>query len=275
MDLLWFLYDTVPGRLLLKPLTTPRLSRLSGRILDHPASRILIAPFAARNGIDMAQFQEQPYGSFNEFFCRKIRSELRPVDQNPDHLASPCDGLLSVHPISQDLVLPVKQSRYTISSLLRSRSLAKRFEGGWCMVFRLCVNHYHRYIFPSDAVKSHQIRIDGVLHTVRPVALEAVPVFQENAREYCVLQTPRFGTVIQMEVGAMLVGRICNFSRPRRVYRGQEKGLFQYGGSTIILLVQKDRVRIPQEFLGRQEVPVLMGQMIAETVPRPRVMHGV
>ena len=143
------------------------------------------------------------------------------------------------------------------------------------MVFRLCVNHYHRYIFPSDAVKSHQIRIDGVLHTVRPVALEAVPVFQENAREYCVLQTPRFGTVIQMEVGAMLVGRICNYSRPRRVYRGQEKGLFQYGGSTIILLVQKDRVRIPQEFLGQQEVPVLMGQMIAETVPRPRVMHGV
>ena len=266
MDLLRFLYGTVPGRLLLKPLTAPRLSRFAGRVLDHPASKVLIPGFISRNHIRMEEYQDTSYRSFNDFFCRKIRPELRPVDPDPDHLVSPCDSLLSIFRISKDLVLPVKQSRYTVSSLLRNSALAERFEGGYCMVFRLCVNHYHRYIYPADSKKSRQIRIEGVLHTVRPAALEKLPVFQENAREYCLLRTHRFGTVVQMEVGAMLVGRICNYSRPAKVFRGQEKGLFQYGGSTIILLVQKDRICVCRDFSGRQEVPVFMGQMIATSV---------
>ena len=247
----------------MKPLTARCVSDLSGRLLDHPASRILIPPFISKNDICMEDYQETSYRSFNDFFCRKIRPCLRPVDQHPEHLVSPCDGLLSVYPISKDLVLPVKQSSYTVSSLLRSRSLARRFEGGWCLVFRLCVNHYHRYCYPDSAKRSREVRLDGVYHTVRPAALESVPVFRENAREYCLLQTSRFGTIVQMEVGAMLVGRICNPPAPSLVERGQEKGYFQYGGSTIILLVQKNRIRIPDSFLNRQEVPVRMGEKIA------------
>ena len=263
MDTLRLLYRTIPGRLLLKPLTAPWVSRLAGRILDHPVSKVLIPGFIESNHIDMDEYQKVPYHCFNDFFCRKIRPQLRPIDPKPDHLIAPCDGLLRIWPISQDLVLPVKQSAYTVSSLLRDSSLAARFEGGYCMVFRLCVNHYHCYCFPVDALKSHEVRIQGIYHTVRPAALEAVPVFQENTREYCLLRTEHFGTLLQMEVGAMLVGRICNPPTPSRVSRGQEKGFFQYGGSTIILLVQKDMVRIPDHLISAQEVPVRMGEMIA------------
>ena len=263
MDLLQFLYGTIPGRFLLKPLTARCVSELSGRILDHPASKVLIPWFVSRNQIDMDEYEEVPYHSFNEFFCRKIRPELRRIDAAPEHLISPCDGLLTVRPISQDLVVPVKQSSYTISSLLRNKTLGQRFDGGYCMVFRLCVNHYHRYCYPDDGVRSREVRIDGIYHTVRPAALETLPVFQENTREFCLLRTSHFGTVLQMEVGAMLVGRICNPPSSPRVKRGQEKGFFQYGGSTIILLVEKDRIRIPDSFLHGQEVPVRMGQAIA------------
>lgn len=43
-----------------------------------------------------------------------------------------------------------------------------------------------------------------------------------------------------MEVGAMMVGRITNHEAvPGYVTRGEEKGYFEFGGSTIILLTQK------------------------------------
>ena len=222
MDLLRFLYGTLPGRILLKPLTAPWLSSLSGLILDHPVSRILIPGFVSSNRIRMEEYEDASYHSFNDFFCRKIRPELRPVDPDPGHLVSPCDGLLSVYPISSGLVIPVKQSCYTISSLLGNPSLAKRFDGGYCMVFRLCVDHYHRYCYPDHGRRSREVRIPGIYHTVRPAALEAVPVFVQNTREYCLLRTGRFGTILQMEVGAMLVGRICNLPAPPTVKRGQD-----------------------------------------------------
>lgn len=266
MDLLRFLYGTLPGRILLKPLTAPWLSSLSGLILDHPVSRILIPGFVSSNRIRMEEYEDASYHSFNDFFCRKIRPELRPVDPDPGHLVSPCDGLLSVYPISSGLVIPVKQSCYTISSLLGNPSLAKRFDGGYCMVFRLCVDHYHRYCYPDHGRRSREVRIPGIYHTVRPAALEAVPVFVQNTREYCLLRTGRFGTILQMEVGAMLVGRICNLPAPPTVKRGQEKGFFQYGGSTVILLVQEGRLRIPDELIRKKEVPVRMGQMIGKAV---------
>lgn len=266
MDLLRLLYHTFPGRLLLKPLTAPGLSKLSGRILDRGVSRVLIPGFIRRNHINMEEYEKTSYHSFNEFFCRKIRPEVRPVDMIPEHLISPCDGYLSIYPISDGLVLPVKQSSYTISSLLRNSRLAKRYDGGTCMVFRLCVNHYHRYCYPDSGVRSKEVKIKGVFHTVRPVALSAVPVFQENAREFCLLRTEKFGTIVQMEVGAMLVGRICNSPQAGSVQRGQEKGYFQYGGSTIILLLEKDKIRLPRLLEGAIEVPVSMGEMIASSL---------
>ena len=264
MDYLRFLYGTLPGRLLLKPLTAPWLSGLSGHLLDLPISKILIPPFVRANHIDLSEYEEASYHSFNDFFCRKIRPSMRPVDPVPEHLISPCDGLLSVYPVSDDLVLNVKQSSFTVTSLLRSSNLARKFEGGYCMVFRLCVNHYHRYCYPDDATRSREIKIKGLYHTVRPAALKKVPVFVENTREYCLLQTRCFGTMVQMEVGAMLVGRICNYPSSRKVARGQEKGFFQYGGSTVILLVQKDRIHLADEYTHALEMPVRMGQMIAQ-----------
>lgn len=163
--------------------------------------------------------------------------------------------------------MPVKQSSYTVSELLRDERLAKEFEGGTSMVFRLCVHHYHRYIFPDSARRgSEEVHIDGVLHTVRPAALHKVPVFIENTREYVVLETEHFGKMIQMEVGAMLVGRICNHRLGERVKRGQEKGYFQYGGSTIILLAKRGAVQLSGKLFeateNQIEIPVRMGQKI-------------
>ena len=267
MTVLEFLYHTAPGRLLLKGLTTPTLSRACGRFLDSTASGCLIGSFAKKNQIDLDDYLLDDVHSFNDFFSRRIRPELRPVDMDPSHLAAPCDGLLSVWKIHKNTVLPIKQSRYTVSSLLRDPHLAARYEGGYCFVFRLCVNHYHRYAFVDSGRKSANRRIEGVLHTVRPVALRELPVFTENSREYTLIQSSSLGTLLQMEVGAMLVGRIVNHDDACQVIRGQEKGYFQYGGSTIIVLTQKNAVSVRSDLLEHSkmgvETPVKMGECIA------------
>ena len=126
-----FLYGTALGRVLLRPLCSRWFSKLAGALLDRPASRLLIRSFVRRQGIDLGDYVPARYASFNDFFCRRIRSELRPVDQNPAALIAPCDGLLSAYPVEQGTVIPAKQSRYTLAQLLGSQALAAPFSGGW------------------------------------------------------------------------------------------------------------------------------------------------
>jgi phosphatidylserine decarboxylase len=175
---------------------------------------------------------------------------------------------LSAYKITGDLVIPVKQSNYHISDLLRSKKLASLYEDGTVLIFRLCVNHYHRYAYPDNAKKANNRFIPGVLHTVQPIALRHTPVFAENCREYTLMDTENFGKIIQMEVGAMLVGKIKNHHEARIVKRGEEKGCFLYGGSTIIILLQKDKVNIDNfyfEATKREiEVPVKLGECLGQ-----------
>ena len=257
-----FLYRTVPGRCILKLLTARGLSKAAGAFLDSSLSRPLIRPFIISNHIDLSEYEACDYKCFNECFCRKIKAEKRPFDSNPSHLISPCDGLLSVYRITDDLIIPVKQSSYSVSSLLQNSQLAQEFNDGWCLVFRLCVNHYHRYCYPASGRKTKNIFIPGVLHTVRPIALETYPVFTENCREYTILDTENFGRIVQMEAGAMLVGRICNYHQEKIVSKGEEKGRFEYGGSTIILLLDRNHMPLKELLNHNEEIPVKMGMRI-------------
>ena len=264
--LLRFLYHTVLGRRILKILINPTLSEYCGRFLDSKVSAILIPFFVKKNKINLLECKEEVYDSFNACFGRKICPEYRPIPKDENILISPCDGLLSAYPIHKNLVVPVKESYYRISDLLQDKELAQEFEGGTCLVFRLCVNHYHRYCYPDSGSKSENIFIPGVLHTVRPIALREYPVFTENCREYTVLDTDHFGKMVQMEVGAMLVGKICNYHGATEIERGREKGRFLYGGSTIILLVKKDCASFSKRHFHStsqgKEIAVKMGQKI-------------
>ena len=263
MDTLEFLYGTLPGRVLLKPLTARPVSLAAGAFLDSGLSRPLVKPFIRRSGIQTEDYLPDPGHSFNDYFCRRIRPEMRPIDSSPDSLIAPCDGLLTVYPIEKGLIVPVKQSRYAVADLLRSRAIAAHYDGGWCLVFRLRVDHYHRYVYAETGLKSPTYRIPGVYHTVQPVALRREPVFCENTREYTFLRTAAFGTLTQMEVGAMLVGRIANLEQgSTQVLRGQEKGCFQYGGSTVILLVEPGKLVPRADLSALWETPVRMGEAV-------------
>ena len=271
MSTLNFLYETKLGRILLRPLILKPISDFSGWLLDSKASKCLINSFAKKNGIQLEDYILDDINSFNDFFCRRIKPELRQCNMDSNMLMAPCDGLLKIYPISDGLVMPVKQSKYSVADLLKDKELSKSFDGGYCMVYRLCVNHYHRYSYFESGEKEQDVTIPGFYHTVRPVALEAGPVFVENSRVYTVINTEQFGKCVQMEVGAMLVGRIVNDEpQPASVVRGTEKGHFEYGGSTIIVLVPKDKVEIDDKIKtasqSGEETPVIMGQVIGKAI---------
>ena len=247
--LLAALYGNALGRLLLKPLTAPWLSRAAGRLLSTGASRILIRPFIKSNRIDMSQFEPVEYKSYNDFFSRRIRPEARPVDMDPRHLISPADSKLTVLPITETGRFSLKHTEYTAGSLLKDPALAAEYVGGWVLVFRLTVDDYHRYCYAFDGEKGENIRIPGKLHTVNPIANDFFPIYKENAREYTLLRTREFGDVIAMEVGALLVGRIVNHHGPASVKRGQEKGYFRFGGSTVLLLLKQAAAVIDSDIL--------------------------
>lgn len=240
--LLSFLYTNIFGRMLLKPLIQPQVSKLAGRYLSSAHSKWLISKFIERNEINMDIYEECDYSSFNDFFTRKIKLDSRPVPEDLDVLISPCDCLATVYPIQENTTFSIKNTEYTLRSLLRSPRLAKRFRGGYAYILRLTVEDYHRYLYSVSGKQSKNYHIDGTFHTVNPIANDYLPIYKENTREYTVIHSKEFGDVLQMEVGALLVGKISNHKQSTVVTRGEEKGFFEYGGSTIVVLTQKGRV---------------------------------
>ncbi len=263
-----FLYNTAFGRILLKPLASRTVSKLAGAFLDMRMSKFLISGFIKRNNFTSDEYQLDGFRCFNDCFARRLKDGARAFDMTPEAFCSPCDGRLSVYKVTDGLVMPIKQSEYTVEALLCNKELAERYKNGLCLVFRLCVENYHRYSFIDSGSKDGQVVIHGKLHTVRPVALRARKVFCENSREYTVMHTDNFGDVTQVEVGAMLVGKIKNHDSLTHMERSMEKGTFLYGGSTIVLLVEEGRITLPDELFeataNEEEVLVKMGMKLGE-----------
>ena len=284
--LLTFLYTTSVGNRLLRILVSPAVSKAAGKVMNSRLSLIAVSGFIKSQNIDVSEFEKTSFSSYNDFFTRKLKPDARLLAQGDDILISPCDAKLTipdeeevlvspcdckatVYKIQEDSIFSVKNTEYTLRSLLKSVKLARRFQGGYCYILRLTVDDYHRYIYPVSGRRSHERTINGVFHTVQPIALEHCPVYKENTRKYCIIKTKEFGTILMMEVGAMMVGRITNHeAEPGYVTRGEEKGYFEFGGSTIILLTQKGAVLPRKNILHRsargEETCIRQGEKIGK-----------
>lgn len=244
-----FLYRNKLGRLLLKIISLPIISKIAGWFMDRKISAIAIKRFIKKNNIDVSIYEEKKYTSYNDFFTRKIKSKCRKIDMNPKSLISPCDSKLSAYEINEKSVFKIKDSYYKVEDLLKDEKLAKKYQDGYCLIFRLCVDDYHRYCYIDNGKKNKNKFINGVLYTVRPIVLENYNIYKKNSREYTTLKTENFGDVIQVEVGATIVGRIKNHHEEYNFTKGEEKGMFEFGGSTIVLLIEKNKVEIDKEII--------------------------
>ncbi len=262
----WFFYETLLGRGMLKLLIRPWFSKLMGIFLDSRYSIFLIKKFIQKNKINMGEYEEKKYRSFNDFFTRKIKLHSRPFDRSPYHIISPCDGKLSAFKIDANSKFYIKNSWYTVEDLLQNKELAKEYEGGDCLIFRLDVTDYHHYCYIDGGWHEKNIYINGEFHSVQPIAVRRYPVYKRNSRSYTILHTENLGKCVQMEIGAMMVGKISNHYENHKFYKGCEKGMFEFGGSTIVLLFQKGVITLDNNIIlnahNDLETLVKMGEKI-------------
>lgn len=263
-------YESYLGRSLLQIASLPVISKCSRKVLSSRLSGGFVEQFAESHNIDMFDYEDKQYSSFNEFFTRRIKPGRRHFEHDERVLVSPSDGKVSAYEITPSNTFVIKNSVYNVESLLRDKKLAEKFAGGYALIIRLGVEDYHRYIYPVSGIKTHDREIKGFLNTVNPVANRHVEVYKENSRTYCMLRTEYFGDIIQMEVGALMVGRISNH-HPWGKYsarQGDEKGCFEFGGSTIVLLLGKDAAAVDEDLLKNTvdgyETIVRQGEHLAD-----------
>ena len=228
-----FLYNTVLGRCILKIMITKPISNIYAKYLNSGLSKHKIKRFIKKNNINMDEYIEKKYSSFNDFFIRNIKPDKRNINIE-DNLIAVCDSKLSIYKIDDNSTLKIKNSVYTIEELIGEKRVYK-----YALVFRLCVDDYHHYIFPDDGKVISTKHINGVLHTVQPIAHNKYKVFSQNSREISFLDCENLGDVCYIEVGALMVGKIVN-ENTTHFKKGQEKGHFEFGGSTVIMLINKD-----------------------------------
>jgi len=244
--------------------------RLYGLWVDRSASQRNIKKFIQDFHIDVSQIEKpvDQYTDLNAFFSRKLKPESRPFAQDASIFCSPADGKILVYPqLSERTLLPIKGSHVDISALLASESDTRLFHGGSACILRLAPNDYHRFHFPTDGQSCPPRTIDGRYYPVNQLALSIKPdLFAHNKRALTYIDSKCFGRFSYIEVSGFAVGRIIQTHLPGPIKQGQEKGYFQFGGSTLVLLFEPDRINFDQDLIGHTqsnlEVQVQAGTQI-------------
>ena len=269
-------YSSPIGMKLLEAVLKKRMSSsLYGWYLDRRISKNKISPFVSNFNLDMsiAEKSLKDFSSFNDFFYRKLKSTARPIDRAEQAVISLGDGkLFAYENIDLDRIVQVKGFSYSLKELIQNDNVARKYKNGTCLILRLCPTDYHRFHFIDSGTCEAPVKIKGAYYSVNPVALQKVEkLFCENKREWSTFHSDHFGDVLYVEVGATFVGSILQTYTPHlRVKRGDEKGYFKFGGSTVILFFEADKVKIDEDILEQTKLGyesyVLMGERIGEKV---------
>ena len=225
-----------------------------GRRMDVASSRVRIRPFIEQYGLDESEFDElvDEYNSFNEFFFRKLKPGTRPGDPATDSVVFPADGRhLAFGDITGESNFFIKGQSFDLVQFLGDVDLAKRYAGGSMLLSRLCPVDYHRFHFPCAGEAGIPRFINGWLYSVNPIALATRPsIFWENKRVVTAIESPALGQVQFVEIGATMVGSIRQTYMPgETVAKGEEKGYFAFGGSSVAVLFEKGRIEFDADLL--------------------------
>ena len=224
----------------------------------------VIRRFVARYRVNMQEAANPDiasYPSFNEFFTRSLRADVRPLADAA--FVCPVDGMLSqCGAIEHGNIFQAKGHRYTATALVGGDAdLAAQFADGSFATLYLSPRDYHRIHMPCAGRLRRMIYVPGELFSVNPKTVRGVPgLFARNERVVCVFDGD-FGPFVMVLVGATIVGSMATAwhgvvnpprSRTVRVWRyddkeitlnkGEEMGRFLLG-STVVMLFPKNTLR--------------------------------
>lgn len=248
-----FIYDNSFGQILAPIVASKPISQLYGCYQDWSISKNKVPSFVEKFNIDLSIYKsgsvttenkENSYKNFNEFFIREFEANKRDFIEDDKKMPAFCEARYFGHQaIDNDVKIPVKGKLLNARDLLGGSKWSQTFEGGPLLVARLCPVDYHRYHYPLPGKTLDSFQIKGQYHSVNPLALKSKPeIFIINERRASILETEKFGKLAYIEVGAAMVGKIIQShdeSTPHN--KGDEKGYFLFGGSTVILLGEKGK----------------------------------
>jgi phosphatidylserine decarboxylase len=251
------------------------LSRLYGSIQKSRMSKKKIKPFIEKFHVDTSEFFEpvDSFQSFNDFFIRKLKPSARHLAPGSDIAVLPADGRYLVYEnIQKSDGFFVKGKKFSLEILLRSSDLARKYAEGSMIIARLAPVDYHRFHFPMNCLPGEPQLINGPLYSVNPAALKKhTDILAENKRVITRLKTEHFGPVLFIEVGATYVGTIHQTFIPHEPHaKGDEKGYFSFGGSSLILLFEPNRIVFDADLIvashRRIETLGQMGQSMCRSI---------
>lgn len=270
--MLKWLYNTSSGKVALNVLFKRKLvSALGGWFMDSRLSAGRVQDFVIQNKVNLNECRisdVKEFHTFNQFFYRKLKADARPLGEN---IVSPADGkVLAFQTIKDVSSFFVKGTEFTTSDFLQDEELAEKYKEGSMLIVRLAPADYHRFHFPADGIISASKKIDGHYYSVSPLALKkSLEIFCQNLREYSILSNQNYGDILISEVGATMVGGITQtYTSNSEINRGDEKGYFSFGGSTLVLLFEKDKITLDQDLIQNTqngfETAIKMGESIGK-----------
>ncbi|WP_348666189.1 archaetidylserine decarboxylase [Arsenophonus symbiont of Ornithomya chloropus] len=252
-----------------------RLTELAGWIANKKANgftQFIIKMFAKIYKVNMAEAKKSDfsaYNTFNDFFTRALKENVRPIVSGTHQLSLPADGIISqLGSILDEQILQAKGHSYNLTALLAGNDiLVKNFINGVFITIYLSPRDYHRVHMPCDALLTEMIYVPGTLFSVNKITEKNIPhLFARNERLICIFET-EFGKMAQILIGATIIGSIetiwhgCinperegilkRWTYPKKnntgeVYlrKGEEMGKFKLGSTVINLFESASKIQL-------------------------------
>jgi len=244
------------------------ISRIVGWLAAAEAgviTQFFIRTFIKAFKVDMSEAKHSEptyYKTFNAFFTRQLKDDIRPIEKDSKQLCHSVDGRVSQFgKIIGDEIFQAKGHNYSLTTLLGGKpELASVFKGGDFATIYLSPRDYHRIHMPIEGKLTDMLHVPGDLFSVNPLTAANVPgLFARNERVVTIFDTP-VGKVAIVLVGATIVASIetvwaGNISPPAgktvqhwqyedqdiSLNKGDEMGLFKLG-STIVVCFEPNAV---------------------------------
>ncbi|KUM56295.1 hypothetical protein ACN42_g10921 [Penicillium freii] len=254
----------------------------AGRDEGTPASKQQINSFVDFYKIKMDDFEPSDtsaYATFEDFFVRAHKSGSRPIfaEDDPSRAVVVADSRVVVYEtVEQSKKLWIKGLDFSITNLVMDTRLGAQFENGAVASFRLSPQDYHRYHSPVTGKIKLFRSMPGDYYQVDPVAIRSdIDILGRNARDYLVIETEHLGNVLFVAIGATDVGSVRIHDRwqtaGNEIQKGEELGIFQFGGSSIIVAFQSGRISFDEDLLSLSQeaiaVDVEVGMSLGRALP--------
>jgi len=222
------------------------------RIESRALTRLSIAVWRLFAELDLSEASRRDFRSLHECFTRELKPGMRPVDPDPDVLASPCDAFVGAcGPVDGVQAFQAKGMAYRVPELFGSDAAAEPWRDGSYVTLRLTSSMYHRFHAPYDARIEHVTYLSGDTWNVNPIALARIErLYCRNERAVIRLRLASGLPIALVPVAAILVASIrlhaldvrlhLRYRGPNEmpcdaeVAKGQELGWFEHGSTIIV-----------------------------------------